>query len=355
MAVVIPVWQPDQRLIELVSRLIDFGFGTIIVVNDGSDPIHDELFRRISGLGTLVQVLHHRVNLGKGRALKTGLHRYLETCPDYTGVVTADADGQHSPEAIVATAEGLQHGGPEMVLGSRHFQGSVPIRSRVGNVVTRYVFAMLTGRKLADTQSGLRALPKDLVPFVIGLDGERYEYEMNVLTRVAGSHGIREVPIETIYLDGNRSSHFSPLRDSMRIYFVLLRFFASSLTAAGIDFLAFTAVFWATSNIALSMIAGRVSSLANFALNRKYVFHSGVRLGPALLKYYTLALGIGIASYYAIRYLSGTLGFNVFAAKAFAETVLWLISFSIQRKFVFRPRTSTAPPPSSAAPEYRSI
>ena len=334
-AVLIPVWQPDGRLSELVSRLIESGFGAIIIVNDGSDRIHDEMFRRIGELGANVHIAHHDRNFGKGRALKTGLNYFLKSCPDYAGVVTADADGQHSPEAIVATAEGLQHGGREMILGSRQFQGAVPIRSRVGNAVTRYVFTLLTGRKLADTQSGLRALPTELVPFVLGLDGERYEYEMNVLTRVAGMHGIREVPIETIYLDGNRSSHFSPVRDSMRIYFVLLRFVASSLAAAGIDFLAFTAIFWLTSNVALSIVAGRVSSLANFALNRRFVFHSGTGLGAALAKYYALVLVIAAASYYAISYLSGRLGMNVVAAKAIAETILWLISFSIQRKFVF--------------------
>jgi len=193
---------------------------------------------------------------------------------------------------------------------------------------------MLTGRRLADTQSGLRGIPAGLVPSILALEGERYEYEMNVLTHVASSSGILEVPIETVYLDGNRSSHFRPVADSMRIYFVLLRFLASSLIAAGIDFVVFAAVFAATSNLLASIIAGRISSLANFALNRGFVFNSGAGIARALAKYYTLAAGIGAVAYFSIKFMAG-LGINVLAAKLLVETALWLASFSIQRTFVF--------------------
>jgi len=174
-----------------------------------------------------------------------------------------------------------------------------------------------------------------LVPSVMQLGGERYEYEMNVLTHVAQSSGITEVPIEAIYLDGNRSSHFNPVWDSMRIYFILLRFAGSSLLAAGIDFAVFTIALSLTSNVLTSMVAGRVSSLANFALNRRFVFHSAGGVAVALLKYYTLAAILGAAAYCSIRCLSGGLGWNVLVAKIAAETILWLASFSVQRGFIF--------------------
>src|SRR4051812_45500729 len=109
----------------------------------------------------------------------------------------------------------------------------------------------------------------------------------------------------------------------MRIFFVFLRFFILSLIAAGIDFVVFAIVFAATSNILWSIVGGRVSSLANFALNRRFVFKSGVGITGAAARYYTLVAAVGIASYFSIKFLAGTLGMNVLAAKIVAETTLW--------------------------------
>ena len=342
-AVLIPAWQPDDCLVDLVARLAALGFGAIIVVNDGSDPSHEPIFADLPGQApenghARVHVIRHAVNLGKGRALKTGLNYFLNSFPGLIGIVTADADGQHTAEDVLAVAQKLNDDHLHLVLGSRRFRGEIPLRSLIGNVITRHLFSALTGTSLSDTQSGLRGIPTMLIPSVLQLGGERYEYEMNVLTHAAHSSGIAEVPIETIYLDGNRSSHFNPLWDSMRIYFILLRFAASSLAAAAIDFVVFTIAFWMTANVLPSMIAGRVSSLANFALNRRFVFNSGGRVSVALAKYYVLAAILGVAAYFSIRFLSGTLGWNVLAAKIVAETVLWLASFSVQRTFIFPPK-----------------
>jgi putative flippase GtrA len=175
-----------------------------------------------------------------------------------------------------------------------------------------------------------------MVPRLMRLEGERYEYEMNMLADAAGSCGITEVPIETIYLDGNRSSHFNPVMDSMRIYFVLMRFFLSSLISAGIDFVVFTAVFWITGSLPASVVAGRVSSLANFFLNRRFVFSNQGNLAAALSKYYVLVAIMGVASYSGIHFLSQVLGLNVLVAKLLVETLLWLVGFAVQRTFVFR-------------------
>ncbi len=342
-AVLIPVWRPDRVLLDLIDRLLELDFGAIIIVNDGSGPDYDHLFSELSepagdARRARIHLVRHAVNLGKGRALKTGLNYYLNSFPDSIGIVTADADGQHSAEDILAVAQQLQHDQMHLVLGSRRFQGEIPLRSRIGNVITRSIFSALTGTSLSDTQSGLRGIPTALVSSVLRLGGERYEYEMNMLTHAAHSAGIAEVPIETIYLDGNRSSHFNPIWDSMRIYFILLRFAASSLLAAGIDFIVFSIVLWMSSNLLTSMIAGRISSLANFALNRKFVFNSGGGVAAALVKYYALAAVLGVGAYFSIRFLSGTLGMNVLVAKILSETVLWLGSFSVQRTYIFPSR-----------------
>jgi putative flippase GtrA len=174
------------------------------------------------------------------------------------------------------------------------------------------------------------------VPRLLRLEGERYEYEMNVLADAAVSCGIAEVPIETVYIDGNRSSHFNPVWDSMRVYFVLVRFYLSSLISSSIDFVVFTVVFWSTSNLLASVIAGRVSSLANFFLNRSFVFSNQGGMASALGKYYALAAVMALASYSGIHFLSEVFGKNVLMAKVLVETLLSLVSFSIQRTFIFR-------------------
>ena len=334
-AVLIPAWEPDATLPALVQQLAAAGFGAVIVLDDGSPAACAGIFDAAAQIAG-VHLLRHAVNLGKGRALKTGINYLLGELPGFTALVTADADGQHTVADIIRVAESLHGAHGRAVLGSRHFLKDVPLRSKFGNVLTRQIFRLATGAKLADTQTGLRAFPRALLPELMVLEGERYEYEMTVLAHLcrAGSRPM-EVPIATLYIDGNKSSHFDPIRDSMRIYFVLLRFFASSLVAAGIDFAGFSITFILTHNILVSMIVGRLSSLANFALNKRYVFHSGVPLPQALLRYYILVAGVAAVSYGTISGLTVYLGWNVFVAKLLVDTLLSLASFSIQRTLVF--------------------
>jgi glycosyltransferase involved in cell wall biosynthesis len=304
-------------------------------VDDGSDPDRRAIFDRVAEFPN-VTVLRHAVNLGKGRALKTGFNFLLTALPWCAGVVTADADGQHASEDIVRVAEALPASGRRGVLGARTMQRDVPLRSRFGNTVTRSVFRFLTGRRISDTQTGLRAFPVALLPDLLSLQGERYEYEMTVLALLCRKAAAPvEVPIRTVYIDGNRSSHFDPIRDSMRIYFVLLRFYASSLIAAGIDFAGFTLAFALSKNILVSMLAGRLSSVVNYLLNRGFVFQSGASVGGSVWRYYLLAVVLAGVSYGAIRELAAGLGWNVLAAKITVETLLSLASFALQRTFVF--------------------
>ena len=218
--VLVPAWQPDHRLVSLVEELRGNGFAAVVVVDDGSSGAG--VFEELRRLSSVVVVRHER-NRGKGRALKTGLEFVLREMPGIQGVITADADGQHRAEDIVRVARGLCQE-ERLVLGVRAFGGVVPLRCRVGNGVTRSVFGWLTGVRLSDTQTGLRGIPRGLFEELVEMEGERYEYEMVVLTRLCRT-GRRpvEVPIETLYLDGNRSSHFKPLVDSVRILCALVR------------------------------------------------------------------------------------------------------------------------------------
>lgn len=221
-AALIPAWEPPSGLVSLTRELLGHGCGAIIVVDDGSGAERQAIFREIAQ-ASQVTVLRHPRNAGKGSALKTGFRHLLAHHPNCAGVVTADADGQHTSADIARVALALADSG-RFVLGTRGLQQNVPLRSKLGNTLTRCAFRWLTRTCVSDTQTGLRGFPMPIVAELTGLPGDRYEYEMTVLAYLCQSmRPPLEVPISTVYLDGNRSSHFDPVRDSMRIYSVLLR------------------------------------------------------------------------------------------------------------------------------------
>lgn len=220
--VLIPVWQPGADFPLLLERLAQESFGEIIVVDDGSGPASQPIFTQIACFPR-TKILQHTRNRGKGRALKTGFRHLLTACPEAQGLVTADADGQHTPEDIVRVAEALLQSNGRAVLGSRRFGPGVPWRSRWGNRLMGKLFGWLTGTDLADTQTGLRGLPKHVLPDLLTVEGERYEYESAMLLYLCRtSRPPLEVPIATVYLEGNPSSHFRPVRDTLRILRVFL-------------------------------------------------------------------------------------------------------------------------------------
>ncbi len=223
LCVIIPAWQPTAALPTLVADLAARGFGPLLIVDDGSGEAFQSLFQQVAAMEGVV-LLRHAANRGKGRALKSAFAYVREHLPQVAGVVTADADGQHTPADIERVARVFLGSTGDAILGVRTFGPAVPPRSRIGNRLTRRLFALLTGASVSDTQTGLRALPCPILPELLALPGERYEYEMTVLTHLCRSGRTpREVPIATVYLDGNRGSHLHPVLDSIRILFALLR------------------------------------------------------------------------------------------------------------------------------------
>ena len=218
--VLIPSLNPDRKLLDLIVQLRG-SFSSVLVVNDGS-VIGTEIFDKIKELGC--NVVCHPTNLGKGAALKTGFKWFLDNASEIKGIVTADSDGQHRPEDIAKVAERLLDVQTGIVLGVRSFTGKVPLRSMFGNLIIRWFFRILTGISVKDTQTGLRGIPVELVPRMLKISGDRYEYEMRMLADCK-FHAIRpiEVDIETIYIEGNESSHFHPIRDSVKIISALIR------------------------------------------------------------------------------------------------------------------------------------
>lgn len=344
-AALVPAFKPDARLVGLVRDLRSAGFADIVVVDDGSPAEYAAVFEQARE-GAAAVLLRHEANRGKGRALKTGLAHVGEHCPRVEGVVTVDADGQHRAPDVVRVAESFLEAPDALVIGARRLGRGTPLRSLLGNVLTRWIFRWTAGERVTDTQSGLRCFPRSAIPALLDLAGERYEYEMNVLAAcpVIGLP-LREVGIEAVYLEGNRSSHFHPLLDSMKIYFLLLRFTLSSLLAAGVDLLVFAAVWRSSRSILAAMVLARlVSGSMNFLVNRGPVFRSGVRGPGAPLRYAALVLALGTLSYGLIRGLAGT-GVPVLPAKVAVETTLFLASFAVQRSYIFAARAAPRPGP----------
>ncbi|MCR4706955.1 MAG: bifunctional glycosyltransferase family 2/GtrA family protein [Clostridiales bacterium] len=340
--VLIPAYKPDERLVTLTKKLVDAKF-PVLLVDDGGGETFAGIFERCRALGAVVET--HAVNMGKGRALKTGINRALLSFPGISAVVTADADGQHSVPDILRVAEAALEHPNALVLGCRTFSGDVPFKSRWGNRITRAVYRLASGVSVSDTQTGLRGLPARSFADMARIEGERYEYEMNVLMRLKDMNlSVFEVPIETIYIDEqNSDSHFNPVRDAIRIYRIILRGLFRYSFSAILSFVIDFALYWILLYKAgfaswLSYVLARiVSSQVNYRLNRYTVF-SGRGGKTAMPKYYALAIVQGALGAGLVQVLPQILPVSAGFIKIPVDIVLFFISYQIQRDFVFRGR-----------------
>lgn len=339
--VLIPTLDPGPELCQVIRGCEELGFTRVLVVDDGSSPATRHFFTEAEALGA--HVLRHEKNLGKGAALKTGLREIPRLFPDAAGAVTADGDGQHTPADILKIALHTEKNPNAITLGVRDFSGpEVPSRSRFGNRITAGVFYLTTRVRCSDTQTGLRGIPRELMEFVLSLPGDRYEFEMNVLMEAAQRKiPLEMVPIETVYLNENASSHFRVLRDSARIYQRPLKYVAAALSSSLLDLALFTIlsllVFHETREgiWAATVLARCVSGLVNFRLNQIWSFQVKKRTGRQFVRYLLL--------FFCVMLLSGGLvGLCRFLpipltlSKIVVDTVLFLANYQIQRRWVFR-------------------
>ena len=334
--IVIPAFEPGQPLIHLVELLSQKDFHCI-VVDDGSSESCQIAFESIIRLPNVI-VLKHAINLGKGQALKTAFNCFLnEFAAESPGIVTADADGQHQIEDIIKVSEAVTSAPQKLWLGARMFEGVIPLRSAFGNSLTRKVFELFVGQKLSDTQTGLRGVPVPLAKDMLKVASTGYEFELEMLIRaISMKIPIAEIPIKTIYEDNNASSHFNPVLDSLKIYFVFLRFSALSLFTAFLDFAVFVLVQSLSGNILQSAIWSRsIAGIFNFSLGKFFVFKSKKNFYYEFVKYVLTVATLGFISFELIHNLVKYADVNVYAAKIFTETGLFLISFALQRTFVF--------------------
>lgn len=336
LVVLIPAYQPDERLPRLVARLRGQDPGcAVLVVDDGSGPDYAGVFAAARARGA--EIVTRTVNQGKGEALRRGLARAASHWPR-ADVVCADADGQHTPADIAAVAARVRATG-RMTLGVRRFTGPVPLRSRIGNDVTALLFRAATGWALGDTQTGLRGYPAGRLDWLQEVAGDRYEYELAALLRAHDlGMEVEEMEIATVYEPGNTSSHFRPLHDSLRIYAPLLAFMGASLAGFAIDWLGVMVIVALGGDLLVAALGARIlSGTANFLLNRRVFRAAPGTVGRTALRYTTLALALVGASYMALWALTG-LGVPLGLAKIIGDTSIYLVSYIVQRRLVFRER-----------------
>ena len=353
-SVVLPSLNPDEKLLCVVDGLVTEGFCDIILVNDGSDAAHLRYFEE-AARHPQVQVLHHRENKGKGAALKTAFQWFLEHRPQGIGVVTVDGDNQHRPEDTAACALRMKEDHC-VVLGCRDFSvPGIPQRSLKGNRLTSSVFKIFCGMTLSDTQTGLRAIPKEFLSPLCAVKGDRFEYETRMLLALRRENiPYCEVPIQTVYIEENKSSHFRVVQDSVRIYASILshffRYTLSSVLCAAVD----TGLFSLLSMLLSGTLSGLIfdtvctggariaSSMLNFFMNKKLVFRSTTKTGRALLRYYGVAIPMMLLQLslthgtYRIFHIGDHQTMLRTLIYLAVMTVLYILSFMFQQRWVFR-------------------
>lgn len=338
--IIIPAYQPDERLIILLRSLHESSNAELIVVNDGSSQTAEAIFKEAESYAT---VLKHHENYGKGKAIKTALE-YIKEERMEGAVVIADADGQHDILDILLLQEKASAIKNALITGCRSFRGNVPFRSRMGNQITRGTFWLLSGRWLKDTQTGLRAFDSSLIPRLLTVAGDRYEYETNVLLMcVREKIDIVEIPIETIYLEGNKSSHFHVLKDSARIYINMFKFASSSFLSFCADYLCYSimlciaAAFQFPHAVVFSNISARaISASFNYSLNRRYVFESRENGWKSAVKYAVLAALILLVNTVFLVWMTENAGINGWVAKLGVEISMFFMSFLVQKFLIFK-------------------
>lgn len=333
--ILIPSYEPDEKLISLIETINRNRFD-IIVVDDGSGKKYQDIFQKIRDK---VYLISYEPNMGKGHALKRGLSYIKEKYQKDYLVITMDSDGQHTIGDAIKLSNYAKEHLNTYVLGMRKRNSNTPLRSKIGNRITKFVYHITTGVNIYDTQTGLRCFSNTLTEFLLNTPGERFEYEMNALLS-SPKNGIKlhEIEIETIYMDNNKGTHFKTLRDSYLFYKDIFKFGFSSIISFIIDYSLFS-IFSIFLSLTLSNILARIiSATCNYTLNRKLVFKSKNSLYKTALSYISLAILILMLNTILLNILVEKVLLNKFIAKLMVEACLFIFSYYIQNKYIFKRR-----------------
>lgn len=349
--IIIPTYQPDEHLLDLLKNLNACNIGPVIIVNDGSEKEYDNILRTAKSIveENNGKLLEHEANKGKGRALKTAFQYVIDGLPQAIGVVTADSDGQHTVNNIISVLNSLLENQDDLILGVRKFDTEgIPWKSRMGNRLTKRIFSYITGVYVSDTQTGLRGIPRKLIEDGLKINGEQFDYEMKMLLEAIGKCSVIEVPIDTIYDSKEKHrTHFNPIVDSIRIYKILLqpffKFVLSSCSSFLIDLTIFMILcfllrerqplFYVTIATAVARV---VSAIYNYVINYKVVFLSKESFVHSSLRYAFLAfVQMSLSAILITVLVRGIHMIPVVVLKIMVDVLLFFASYYVQKIFVF--------------------
>jgi glycosyltransferase involved in cell wall biosynthesis len=212
----IPAFNAAQTVGDVVRECKRF-LSDVVVVNDGS---RDET----AGAATIAgaEVITHPRNRGKGASLKTGFAWALEH--GFDAVITLDADGQHLPHEIPKFIEAFKETDADLIIGGRsHLFDQMLPRRRMANRFSAWSISKASGARVSDSQSGFRLYSANLLRNVrLRTDG--FDMESEVIVRAGVGHfKIITIPIDLGFVDGISTSHYKPLKDTLRIAWTVTR------------------------------------------------------------------------------------------------------------------------------------
>lgn len=344
-ALIVPAFKPDLRLVELICALHGRWRGPVVVVDDGSGESFSAVFDRCRDLG--VQVVRRDTRGGKGEALKAGFRAAGSLVPRPCGVVCADDDCRHLPQDIVAVAQELARDPSRLVLGCRDFSElGIPRLTLLANLCTRAAVRMFCGVAVSDTQSGLRGLPLEFALRMCDESRGGFEFEAAMLAEAERSGlAFAEVPIAYTADPAAPLSDFRPVADTARILAVMVELFAkyalSSVFCYALDLVLFGVLVVAFGSAAgpwgvyaATLAARAVSAGTNFAINRRKVFEAGMS-GRRVARYVCLSAAIMAASALAVGWLAPLTGVAPVFIKPFVDFVLFFANYKAQQLWVF--------------------
>ena len=342
--ILIPAYNPSKKLLQLIDDLNNLNL-KIILVNDGSNK-NINLFKKIKD-NYPCSLLEYPENKGKGYALKYGMKYFLGNFKDYKGLITVDADYQHLPKDVVNLMTEMDNNPDTIIFGCRDFNSlKVPFLNRLGNKITSYIFKLLYGKYLCDTQTGLRGIPTSLIENFLEIEGNRFEYEIGQLINIVNKDiPYKEVKIETIYYE-TRESKFHKITDSIRIYKLMLkesfRFMITSLVSSFLDIILFTILLSLTASlgdlsIVISTFGARIiADLLNFYLTKNFVFYSIEETKKIILSYYLLSFFKMFLSALFVLLISKYVVINKTVIKMVGDILIYCFSYRIQKKYIFK-------------------
>jgi glycosyltransferase involved in cell wall biosynthesis len=336
-AAVIPAYDPGPIICSVVSA-VSKQANFVVIVDDGSSAENKKFIKQCSS-GDNITVITFDKNMGKGYALIEGIKESLQRNPDY--ILTIDSDGQHDPSEIPKFKEciSLARGHCDLVIGERKKMEKMPFRSRLGNVITSNILNAVFGGPVTDTQSGFRAYSAGFARDIIShIPPGRYETEMRILLYALETHrDIRNIEIGTIYLDKNRNSKFRPVSDSLLVIMAFGRYTIVSFTSFLLDYGIFLALSYIFDvyYIYAHVMSRTISAAFNFLSNKHFVFRSKKSTLHEIPKY-VLAVLFSLSVTSVLLYcLVDIFSFPRFVAKPLIESVMFLINFLVQKRFVF--------------------